>query len=209
MPGPLPRSSGGLLGVLKAGGAYVPLDPSYPADRLAYMLKDAAVPVLITQETLRASLPSCQAKSVYIDSGWSEIAACSDRNTECEISPDAAAYVIYTSGSTGRPKGAVILHRGLSNYLLWAAKEYQCSAGNGVPVHSPIGFDLTVTSLFVPLTCGQHVSIVPQDLGVGALGETLRGDTDWTLVKITPAHLDLLARQITPPQQPARCAPSW
>ena len=189
----------GLLGVLKAGGAYVPLDPSYPADRLAYMLKDAAVPVLITQETLRASLPSCQAKSVYIDSGWSEIAECSDRNTECEISPDAAAYVIYTSGSTGRPKGAVILHRGLSNYLLWAAKEYKCSEGNGVPVHSPIGFDLTVTSLFVPLTCGQHVSIVPQDQGVGALGETLRGDTDWTLVKITPAHLDLLARQITPP----------
>ena len=188
----------GLLGVLKAGGAYVPLDPSYPADRLIYMLEDAAVPVLVTQETLRASLPSCQARTVCIDSDWSDIAACSGRNTERDILPDTVAYVIYTSGSTGRPKGAMILHRGLSNYLLWAAKEYQCNAGNGVPVHSPIGFDLTVTSLFVPLVSGQHVSIVPQDQGVGALGETLTGDTDWTLVKITPAHLDLLARQISP-----------
>jgi amino acid adenylation domain-containing protein len=188
----------GLLAVLKARGAYVPLDPSYPADRLAYMLEDAAVPALITQETLRASLPPCQARIVCIDSGWSEIAACSGRNTACDISPDAVAYVIYTSGSTGRPKGAMIQHRGLSNYLLWAANEYQGSAGNGVPVHSPIGFDLTVTSLFVPLVCGQQVSMVPQDQGVGALGETLTGDTDWTLVKITPAHLDLLARQISP-----------
>jgi len=188
----------GLLGVLKAGGAYVPLDPSYPADRLIYMLEDAAVPVLITQETLRASLPSCQAKTVCIDSDWSDIAACSGRNTERDILPDTVAYVIYTSGSTGRPKGAMIVHRGLSNYLLWAAKEYRGCAGNGVPVHSPIGFDLTVTSLFVPLVCGQHVSIVPQDQGVGALGETLTSDTDWTLVKITPAHLDLLARQISP-----------
>jgi amino acid adenylation domain-containing protein len=194
----------GLLGVLKAGGAYVPLDPSYPADRLAYMLEDSEVRVLITQETLRASLPSSPAKSVYVDSGWSEIAAFSGRNTGCEISPDAVAYVIYTSGSTGRPKGALIQHRGLSNYLLWAAEEYRCSAGNGVPVHSPIGFDLTVTSLFVPLVCGQHVSIVPQDQGVGALGEALRGDTDWTLVKITPAHLDLLARQTSPTAAPGQ-----
>jgi amino acid adenylation domain-containing protein len=188
----------GLLGVLKAGGAYVPLDPSYPADRLAYILDDAAVPMVITQETLRASLPASAAKSIYLDSGWSEIAACSAGNLERDILPDAAAYVIYTSGSTGRPKGALIHHRGLSNYLRWAAREYQGSVGHGVPVHSPIGFDLTVTSLFVPLVCGQHVSIVPQDQGVGALGETLSGDTDWTLVKITPAHLDLLARQISP-----------
>ena len=187
-----------LLGVLKAGGAYVPLDPSYPADRLAYMLEDAAVPVLITQETLRTSLPSSRARTVCIDSGWSEMAACSDANTEHDISPDTVAYVIYTSGSTGRPKGALIVHRGLSNYLLWAANEYRGSAGSGVPVHSPIGFDLTVTSLFVPLVSGQQVSIVSQDQGVGALGEMLTRDTDWTLVKITPAHLDLLSRQISP-----------
>jgi amino acid adenylation domain-containing protein len=188
----------GLLGVLKAGGAYVPLDPSYPADRLAYILEDAAVPVVITQETLRASLPASRAKSVYVDSCWSDIAACTGRNNERDILPDSAAYVIYTSGSTGRPKGALIPHRGLSNYLLWAANEYRGTVGNGVPVHSPIGFDLTVTSLFVPLICGRPVSLVPQDQGVGALGETLGGDTDWTLVKITPAHLDLLSRQISP-----------
>jgi amino acid adenylation domain-containing protein len=188
----------GLLGVLKAGGAYVPLDPSYPADRLTYMLEDAAVPVLITQETLRKRIPSSQARSVYIDSGWSEIAAYPGLNSEREILPDAVAYVIYTSGSTGRPKGAQIVHRGLSNYLLWAAQEYRGGTGNGVPVHSPIGFDLTVTSLFVPLISGRHVTIVPQDQGVGALGEALSRDAAWTLVKITPAHLDLLARQISP-----------
>jgi len=188
----------GLLGVLKAGGAYVPLDPSYPADRLAYILEDAAVPVVITQETLRARVPSSQATSVYVDSGWSEIASCCPRNIERRILPDSVAYVIYTSGSTGRPKGALIHHRGLSNYLLWAANDYQCDAGNGVPVHSAIGFDLTVTSLFVPLISGQPVSMVPQDQGIGALGDALSADSDWTLVKITPAHLDLLARQISP-----------
>jgi amino acid adenylation domain-containing protein len=188
----------GLLGVVKAGGAYVPLDPSYPADRLAYMLEDSAVPVVITQEALRASPATSRAASIFIDSGWSEIATCSERNTAREILPAAIAYVIYTSGSTGRPKGALIQHRGLSNYLLWAAQEYRADAGNGVPVHSPIGFDLTVTSLFVPLICGRKVSLVPQDQGVGALGEVLSGDSDWTLVKITPAHLDLLARQISP-----------
>jgi amino acid adenylation domain-containing protein len=186
-----------LLAVLKAGGAYVPLDPSYPADRLAYMLEDSAVPVLLTQDALVARLPSCRVRRICVDSGWSEIASCSGRNTNSEILHDSVAYVIYTSGSTGRPKGAIIVHRGLSNYLLWAATEYQGGVGNGVPVHSPIGFDLTVTSLFVPLICGQHVSIVPQDQGVGALGEALRGDADWTLVKITPAHLDLLARQLS------------
>lgn len=188
----------GLLAILKAGGAYVPLDPSYPADRLVYMLEDSAVPVLLTQDALLARLPTWGAKSICVDSGWGEIASCSGCNTETEISPDSVAYVIYTSGSTGRPKGAMIVHRGLSNYLLWAATEYRGGVGNGVPVHSPIGFDLTVTSLFVPLICGKHVSIVPQDQGVGALGEALRGDTDWTLVKITPAHLDLLARQLSP-----------
>src|SRR5262249_8024399 len=151
----------------------VPLDPSYPADRLTYMLEDAAVPVVITQETLRARIPSSQVSCVYIDSGWSDIAECSAQNPQREILPDVVAYVIYTSGSTGRPKGAQIVHRGLSNYLLWAAQEYRCSTESGVPVHSPIGFDLTVTSLFVPLISGRHVSIVPQDQGVGALGDAL------------------------------------
>jgi amino acid adenylation domain-containing protein len=187
-----------LLGVLKAGGAYVPLDPSYPADRLAYMLDDAAVPVVLTQETLRGSLPSSRAQVVGLEAAGCAIAACSAQNTGRDLSPDAVAYVIYTSGSTGRPKGAMIAHRGLSNYLLWAAEAYGCGAGHGVPVHSPIGFDLTVTSLFVPLVCGQCVWLVAPDQGVGALGEALSRDTDWTLVKITPAHLDVLARQLAP-----------
>jgi microcystin synthetase protein McyB len=88
----------GLLGVVKAGGAYVPLDPSYPADRLVYMLEDSAVGVVITQEALRASPAASRGATIFIDSGWSEIAACSARNTGREILADAIAYVIYTSG---------------------------------------------------------------------------------------------------------------
>ncbi|MBV9107973.1 MAG: AMP-binding protein, partial [Gemmatimonadetes bacterium] len=95
-----------LLAVLKAGGGYVPLDPGLPAERLAYMLDDSAVPVLLTQERLRAVLPARDGvRVVSVDGAWREIAAESAENPESGAGPDSLAYVIYTSGSTGRPKG--------------------------------------------------------------------------------------------------------
>src|SRR5262249_24021119 len=117
---------------------------------------------------------------------------------------DNLAYVIYTSGSTGRPKGAMVVHRGLTNYLAWAAKSYRVAEGVGAPVHSSIAFDLTVTGLFTPLIVGRRVDLLGEGLGVEALADALRRGSDYSLVKITPAHLQLLGQQIDPSEAAGR-----
>ena len=106
------------------------------------------------------------------------------------------AYVIYTSGSTGRPKGAMINHLGLANYLSWCVKAYSVPDGVGAPVHSSISFDLTITALLAPLITGRRVDLLDEDLGVEQLSEALRRSRDYSLVKITPAHLRLLGDQL-------------
>lgn len=180
----------GILAVLKAGGAYVPLDLIYPKERLALMLQDAGVKVLLTQQRLVTNLPQHQATLVLLDS-WECFAPESGRDLDAGVSSDNLAYVLYTSGSTGRPKGVMITHRGLVNYLSWATRAYRVSEGEGAPVHSPIGFDLTVTSLFTPLLAGRRVMLLREDEGVEGVSAALRND-DFSLVKLTPAHLDVL-----------------
>ena len=103
----------GLLAVLKAGGAYVPLDPAYPAERLAFMLQDARVAVLLTQEEQLHRLPDSSASVVCVDRERETIALQPDGNLSGGATLDNLAYVIYTSGSTGKPKGVLISHRNL------------------------------------------------------------------------------------------------
>ncbi|HVT82046.1 MAG TPA: amino acid adenylation domain-containing protein, partial [Phycisphaerae bacterium] len=194
----------GLLGILKAGGAYVPLDPTYPKSRLAYMLGDSGAAVLLTQRELTGSLPEHKTRVVCMDADWEKIGAQGKENPARAAGPENLAYVIYTSGSTGRPKGAMILHRGLVNYLTWALKAYPVAEGRGAPVHSSISFDLTITGLLAPLLAGGTVLLVPEDLGVQGLVETLRQQGDFSLVKITPAHLELLSRQLSPEETAGR-----
>ena len=187
----------GLLGILKAGGAYVPLDPAYPKERLAFMLEDTQAPVLLTQVRLRERLPTHEADVICLDADWAILAQEGEENLEDGATPDNLAYVIYTSGSTGRPKGALILHRGLVNYLSWCTRTYPIEDGEGAPVHSSISFDLTITGLFAPLLVGRFVQLLPEDIGVETLSEVLRKRTNFSLVKITPAHLNLLAQQLS------------
>src|SRR5260370_1690421 len=101
----------GLLGVLKAGGAYVPLDPVYPQERLAFMIQDSQVAVLLAQRRLVGHLPRHTARVICLDSDWQAIAQERDTNVTSREEPENLAYVIYTSGSTGRPKGVAIAHR--------------------------------------------------------------------------------------------------
>jgi len=194
----------GLLGILKAGAAYVPLDPAYPKDRLSFMLKDTRAPVLLTEERLVDGLPEHDARVVCVDSGWDAVAHESEANLVCKATPENLAYVIYTSGSTGKPKGTLIPHRGLVNYLAWCTQAYAVEGGEGAPVHSSISFDLTITGLFAPLLVGRKVHLVPEDFGIDALRNVLQQENDFSLVKITPAHLQLLSQQTLPEEAAGR-----
>src|SRR5690606_9701754 len=99
-----------LYAILKAGGAYVPIDPSYPPARVAFMLEDAAVPVLLTQSHLADGLPATTAHVILLDTGWAAIAGQPSSDPDVEVADHHLAYMIYTSGSTGRPKGAMNTH---------------------------------------------------------------------------------------------------
>ena len=199
----------GLLAILKAGGAYVPLDPAYPKDRLAFMIEDAAMTVILTQQRLVAGLPASAARLVCIDRApTGSRAPFSYANPPTVISADHLAYVIYTSGSTGRPKGVMIPHRGLVNYLTWAIQAYDVASGTGAPVHSSISCDLTITGLFAPLLVGRCVFILSAEHGLEALSHALRQNKNFSLLKITPAHLELLSRQL-PPAETDGCARSF
>ena len=187
-----------VLATLKAGAAYVPLDPNYPHDRLAFMLQDAGATILLTQSALNEKLPKFEGTKLCLDSDWPEIANHADEDLNLDIAPENLAYVIYTSGSTGNPKGAMITHRGLTNYLHWAVEAYEVARGCGAPVHSSISFDLTVTSLFTPLIAGRSVFLLPD--GIESLADALLQRTNYSLVKMTPAHLRALA-ELLPPDQ--------
>ena len=192
-----------LLGVLKSGGAYVPLDSSNPRERLAFIIEDAAAPVLLTQQRLLADLPPHSAQVICVDVDVDETT--SNEQTERKIvAPENTAYVIYTSGSTGKPKGVLVTHGGLSNYLSWCASAYQTGEGTGTLVHSSISFDLTITGLFSPLLVGGRVVFAPEGLGIEQLTQTLKEQEDLSLIKITPAQLQLLNRQLTPAEASGR-----
>ncbi|MBW4563378.1 MAG: amino acid adenylation domain-containing protein [Mojavia pulchra JT2-VF2] len=149
----------GLLGILKAGGAYVPFDPGYPKERLAFMLEDAQVPILLTQSQLVVSLPPHQAQVICLDTDWSIIAQCSEENPHSEVNAENLAYVIYTSGSTGKPKGAMNTHRGICNRLLWMQEAYQLIESDRVLQKTPFSFDVSVWEFFWPLITGARLVI--------------------------------------------------
>ncbi|HQY71732.1 MAG TPA: amino acid adenylation domain-containing protein, partial [Pseudomonadales bacterium] len=195
----------GVLGILKAGGAYVPLDPGYPADRLDFMLEDTQASILLTQSHLAPNLPGHGTTAMCLDTEWHELERFAPKSPPSRTNATHLAYVIYTSGSTGRPKGVCVTHRGLVNYVCYATAAYEVSEGAGAPVHSSIAFDLTVTSLFAPLLAGRTVHLLPDDLGVEALVNAFQDAAgEYSLVKITPAHLQVLQLALSAEQAAKR-----
>ena len=153
----------GLLGILKAGGAYVPLDLTYPKERLAFMLEDTQVPVLLTQERLVSGLPQHGATVVCLDADWEVIAQESEESLVSGATAENLAYVIYTSGSTGRPKGVEIQHAGLVNLATWHQRVYSVRpVDRATQVASP-AFDATVWELWPYLTAGASIHIPDEE----------------------------------------------
>jgi amino acid adenylation domain-containing protein len=188
----------GILAILKAGGAYVPLDPEYPQERLSFMLEDSCSEVLLTKQRLVKRLQGHTAQTICLDSEWKIISGEKEENPQTVIHGQNLAYLIYTSGSTGKPKGVMIEHRSLANYLCWCTNAYSLAGGCGSPVHTPLGFDLTVTSLLAPLLAGKRVLLLPEEKGVTALADSLRNKQDFSVVKLTPSHLELLGQMLKP-----------
>ena len=154
-----------VLGILKAGGAYVPLDPDYPAERLAYIVNDAAPKVVLIQEALRERLPPTQAEVVALDWDWGVIARNAAANIEADaidLKPHHLAYIIYTSGSTGQPKGVMIEHRQVMNL----GKGLECAYGGLGPsptmaLNASLNFDASVQQL-LQLGSGCTLVVLPQ-----------------------------------------------
>ncbi|MFN6442085.1 MAG: amino acid adenylation domain-containing protein, partial [Nostoc sp. DedSLP01] len=149
----------GLLGILKAGGAYVPLDPEYPQDRLSFMLEDAQVSLLLTQQQLVEKLPEHQARVVCLDTDWEIILQSNQQNPITGVQASNLAYVIYTSGSTGKPKGAINTHLGICNRLLWMQQAYQLTEIDCVLQKTPFSFDVSVWEFFWPLLTGARLVV--------------------------------------------------
>nr|WP_256390450.1 non-ribosomal peptide synthetase [Pseudomonas yamanorum] len=146
----------GLLAVLKAGGAYVPLDPDYPRDRLAYMIDDSGIGLLLTQVTVVDRLPLSQGvQTLLLDQLPDDGAEAA--NALVPVAPDNLAYVIYTSGSTGQPKGAGNRHVALSNRLYWMQQAYGLQPQDGVLQKTPFSFDVSVWEFFWPLIIGARL----------------------------------------------------
>ncbi|MEQ8387017.1 MAG: amino acid adenylation domain-containing protein [Coleofasciculus sp. A1-SPW-01] len=149
----------GLLGILKAGGAYVPLDPTYPAERLAYMIEDAKVPVLLTQKHLRLTLPKYQVRVLHLDSDWDSIASESQENLVSRVTLDHLIYILYTSGSTGNPKGTMNTHKGIVNHIIWRQDEYHLSPSDRVLQKTPFSFDVSGWEFWWTLTMGAYLVV--------------------------------------------------
>ncbi|MEH2375500.1 amino acid adenylation domain-containing protein [Nostoc sp.] len=150
----------GLLGILKAGGAYVPLDPEYPQERLSFMLEDAQVSVLLTQQRLVESLPEHQARIVCLDTDWETIAQNNQSNLENTATPDNLAYVIYTSGSTGKPKGVLVNHYNVVR-LFAATNWYNFNTQDVWTLFHSYAFDFSVWEIWGALLYGGRLVVVP------------------------------------------------
>lgn len=159
-----------MLAVLKAGGAYVPLDPSYPPERLHFLLKDAGIAVVLTQEDWADSLQTDRTTVICLEREWSEIAQESDENLSTPCTADQLAYVIYTSGSTGTPKGVMVPHRAV-NRLVCETNYVQIEPSDRVAQVANLAFDAATFEVWGALLNGAQL--------IGIERETTLSPTDF------------------------------
>jgi amino acid adenylation domain-containing protein len=187
-----PKMLVGLLGILKAGAAYLPLDPAYPKERLAFMIADAGVELVVTQKELEEKISEC-AQHACLDSDWKEIEKGSGVSPVAGASPDNLAYVIYTSGSTGKPKGVLIEHRGVVNVIESSIKKFGIHPGSRVAQLGSLNFDVSVLEIFSALLSGATLLLVDSLVLMSGpeLGRFLR-ENGITTMAIPPSLLDLV-----------------
>ncbi|MFE5947281.1 amino acid adenylation domain-containing protein [Streptomyces sp. NPDC056480] len=189
-----PELAVALVAVLKAGGGYLPLDPEQPPARLAHLVADAGAKVLITDTVLRARFGDHPAVDLLTDDGTDDGTDATEEDgapLEEVSGPDHLAYVIYTSGSTGTPKGVAVQHRQFLNYLAGAGERLRIEPGASFGLLQSLSFDFSMTMLYLALTTGGRVHLLPRRIaGVELAAELERAGIDY--LKMTPSHLAAL-----------------
>jgi amino acid adenylation domain-containing protein len=184
----------GMLGILKAGGAYVPMDPTNPRERLALMLEDTQVPIVLTETHLEGRLRAARAtQRIRLDDDWARIARESTANPTNRATPENLAYVIYTSGSTGRPKGVLLEHSGLRNQVVGWAEHFDIDSHDRVLQFLSFGFDGSIVEFFPALVSGASLHLIPQELtlSLSKLHDVLQ-ERSITVLTMTPSVLKVL-----------------
>lgn len=181
------------LAVWKAGGAYVPLDPDLPRERLAFMLQDSAVAVLVTESELLGQIPESAARVICLDRDEAQLKRQNSDSPGVIVSGQNLAYVLYTSGSTGKPKGVEVTHRALVNFLASMQQEPGLSPSDRLLAVTTISFDIAGLELYLPLVTGAQVVIAPRAATPdGAALVRLLEDHAITVMQATPVTWRLL-----------------
>ncbi len=185
-----------ILGILKAGGAYLPLDPAYPRDRSTFMLDNARVSIVLSQQSLLDILSIEKIKVICLDTNWDAIESESPDNLDSGVQSQNLAYVIYSSGSTGQPKGIAIAHHSTVNFIFWAHSVFSPAQLSGVLASTSICFDLSIFEVFVPLSCGGRVILAVNALYL----PTLKAAAEVTLINTVPSAIAELCRNQAIPE---------
>jgi amino acid adenylation domain-containing protein len=183
----------GILAVLKAGAAYVPLDPAYPHERIAFIIRDSSMTVLLSQQAVAPNLPQGNVPILCLDALDEPIGEDATQNSPRRTVPEQLAYVLYTSGSTGMPKGVEISHRSLVNFLQSMKKRPGLDATDVLLSVTTISFDIAALELFLPLINGARVVIANR--GVVSDGKRLIEQLDScgaTVMQATPTTWRLM-----------------
>jgi amino acid adenylation domain-containing protein/non-ribosomal peptide synthase protein (TIGR01720 family) len=190
-----------ILSVLKAGGAYVPIDPEYPLERKNYIIQNSNIDILLVEKRLEQR----ETELFEANGGINKIAVdyaalveepAAEGFQPPAITSDNLAYVIYTSGTTGNPKGTLLRHRNVMNYICWGAGHYVAGQPSTFPLFTSLSFDLTVTSIFIPLVTGNKL-VIYRESDSGLLIERVIEDNKVDIIKLTPSHLKVVNQMKT------------
>ncbi|MBD2410049.1 non-ribosomal peptide synthetase [Nostoc calcicola FACHB-389] len=201
----------GLLGILKAGGAYVPLDPAYPTERLQFMVQDAQISILVTQEKWSSLISDYSGQVICLDSHQDEIFNDSDayggqsqHNLVNTVKPNNLAYVIYTSGSTGKPKGVMIEHHSLVNFIQIGIAQYkisECDAYGGqsqrILQFASISFDVAAEEIYSCLSCGATLVLRTEEM-MSSVASFVQQSQNWqiTIWDLPTAYWHLIVNEL-------------
>lgn len=183
----------GLLGIHKAGGAYLPMDPVFPRERLAYMLEDAKVNIILSESKLADTLPQNDARVICLDTEKAAISRFDGDKPDRNYEGNNLAYLIYTSGSTGNPKGVQIEQHALVNFLMSMETKTGISSKDALLAVTTLSFDIAGLEMYLPLICGARVVIAKRDEVIdGSALIDLLNQQKITVMQATPATWRLL-----------------